>query len=225
MSSSRHVALASGPCNAAGFAARAPRAIAGNRNRVAAVQPASQREVRAREAAFYDARRFGGPQGRSHHVDGRKIDAVTLAEQGAPRATREHDGIGREPSALGPDAAHAACARVEAAHRAVLVHLRAESLRAARDRRRGLGRLRAAIGDRPHAARPLRPSERNSRRQLARAENLAAKTDFARAGEPRFPLRDVGLMLRSVQNAGPAKADVLAQFLAEFPPAPEALHC
>jgi hypothetical protein len=59
-----------------------------------------------------------------------QIDVVTLAEQRAPGASRENDGVGCEPAALRPDARDAPSTRVETSYRTVLVHHRAEPLRA-----------------------------------------------------------------------------------------------
>ena len=67
--------------------------IAGDRDRIAAVQPSPQCEVRPRETAFDDAGRLSGPQRRSDHVDGGQVDVMMLAEQRAPGACREDNSV------------------------------------------------------------------------------------------------------------------------------------
>src|SRR5689334_2496738 len=111
--------------------------IARDRDRIATVQPSPECEVRSRKTAFDDTRRLSGTQRRSDHVDGGQVDVMMLAEQRAPGSCRENNGVRCEPAALRPDAGNTPRTRVETSHRAVLVYLRAENLRATCNRGRG----------------------------------------------------------------------------------------
>src|SRR5579862_5661688 len=80
-------------------------AIAGNGNRVAAVQAPPEREGRSGETAFDDAWRFRCAQRCAYHVNGWQIDAVVLANSAlhAPPVSTTESAAIRPRSVHTPD--------------------------------------------------------------------------------------------------------------------------
>ena len=115
-------------------------------DRIAAIKPAPDRDVRHGKSTIRHYRRRGRCKGGRAHAGLCEPQIVAAAEEGAPGAAGQQHGLRADDPALGDDARNHAVRDVEAARRTILVERGAEPACALRDCRPGQRRLGAAVG-------------------------------------------------------------------------------
>ena len=150
-------------------------------------------------------------------------DARLVQETARPRPSRQHDTRRSDRAAFGDHGGHRTGGGLDTARRAILYHGRAMFDRALSNQGRRPRRVGDTIAWRPHATRPGLAGGGTAFGRLSTVQHPGVDSFTAREFAPICPTIQFGAIIRQIEQATSAKAQIDADVFGHILPQREAL--